>query len=287
MKKQTRTVAAGVLLLMILTVLFSSCSATGSNAPEYKDNADGCGLYRYTSSSTETAFTVPDTHAGKPVTELMDFCLANAEYLTEIHIGKNVKTIGIWAMTNCQNLEAIYVSEENPYFKSVDGVLYNKDMTQLLVYPNAKSKIVTDESGNTSGGEFVVPDTVKSIRANAFYLCGNLRSITFNEGLETVGDKAFLKCGGLESLALPSTLVEIGTDAFSYLDNAKLTVIEIPASVEKIGDYAFFSSSSSVEKVIVHKNSAADLELGKDWLPNQKNAINKEAPVEFVGEGNG
>ncbi len=287
MKKSLRSAFTGILLLALLTGLLSSCSVTGRNAPEYKDNADGCALYRYTSASTETVFTVPDTYEGKPVTELMDFSLANAEYLTEIHIGKNVKTIGIWAMTNCQNLEAIYVSEENPYFKSVDGVLYNKDMTQLLVYPNARSRIVTDEGGNTLGGEFVVPDTVKSIRANAFYLCGNLRSITFNEGLETVGDKAFLKCGGLESLALPSTLVEIGTDAFSYLDNAKLTVIEIPASVEKIGDYAFFSSSSSVEKVIVHKNSAADLELGKDWLPNQKNAINKEAPVEFVGEGNG
>lgn len=284
MKKTIKAVLSGILLATLVTGLFSSCTTTGNSAPEYRDNADGCGLYRYTSTSTETSFTVPDTYEGKTVTELMDFCLANAEYLTEIYIGKNIHTIGVWAMTNCQNLEAIYVSEENPYFTSVDGVLYNKDMTELLVYPNAKSPIETDANGNTSGGEFVVPDTVKSIRANAFYLCGNLRSITFNEGLETVGDKAFLKCGGLESLTLPSTLREIGVDAFSYLDNAKLTTIEIPASVEKIGDYAFFSASSSVEKVIVHKNSAEDLELGEDWLPNQKNAINQEAPVEFVGE---
>lgn len=284
MKKSFRSVFAGILLIVVLTGLFSSCSLTGNKATEYKENADGYGLYRYSSTPTETAFTVPDTYEGKNVTELMDFSFANAEYLTELHIGKHVHTIGIWALTNCQQLKAIYVSEENPYFTSVDGVLYNKDMTELLFYPNARSPIVTDESGNTSGGEFTVPDTVKTIRDNAFYLCGNLRSIQFNEGLEKVGNKAFLKCGGLESLTLPSTLKEIGDDAFSYLDNTKLTSIEIPASVESIGNYAFFSTASSVQKVIVHKDSEADLKLGNDWLPNKINAINQEVSVEYVGE---
>lgn len=284
MKKRIQSILAGILLCALLAGVFSSCSATGNSAPEYKANADGYGLYRYTSTSTEESFTVPDTYEGKNVTELMDFSFSNAEYLKEIYIGKNVKTIGVWAMTNCQKLEAIYVSEENPYFKSVDGVLYNQDMTELLVYPNAKFPTVTGENGEISGGEFTVPDTVRSIRANAFYLCGNLRLITLNEGLEKVGDKAFLKCTGLESLTLPSTLKEIGTDAFSYLDNAKLTTIEIPTSVEVIGDYAFFSTASSVQKVIVHKNSEADLKLGTDWLPNQVNSINQVVPVEYVGE---
>lgn len=284
MKKRIQSILAGILLCALLAGVFSSCSTTGNSAPEYKANADGYGLYRYTSTSTEESFTVPDTYEGKSVTELMDFSFSNAEYLKEIYIGQNVKTIGVWAMTNCQKLEAIHVSEENPYFKSVDGVLYNKDMTELLVYPNAKSPIVTGENGEISGGEFTVPDTVLSIRANAFYLCGNLRLITLNEGLEKVGDKAFLKCTGLESLTLPSTLKEIGTDAFSYLDNAKLTTIEIPSSVEVIGDYAFFSTASSVQKVIVHKNSEADLKLGTDWLPNQVNSINQAVPVEYVGE---
>lgn len=271
-----------IMLVAVLAVTFSSCSLTGTKKTEFKENADGVGLYRYANSSTETVFTVPEEYEGKKVTELMDFSLANAEYLTEVNIGKNITSIGIWAMTNCPVLQAINVSEENPNFKSVDGVLYNKDMTELLFYPNAKSPIETDKDGNTSGGEFTVPETVKSIRANAFYLCGNLRQITFNEGLEKVGDKAFLKCGSLESLNLPSTLKEIGTDAFSYLDNGKLTAIDVPASVETIGDFAFFSSASSVEKVTVHKNEA-DITLGKDWLPNQKNAINQKVPVEFVG----
>ena len=262
MKKRIQSILAGTLLCALLAGVFSSCSATGNSAPEYKANADGYGLYRYTSTSTEESFTVPDTYEGKSVTELMDFSFSNAEYLKEIYIGQNVKTIGVWAMTNCQKLE----------------------MTELLVYPNAKSPIVTGENGETSGGEFTVPDTVLSIRANAFYLCGDLRLITLNEGLEKVGDKAFLKCTGLESLTLPSTLKEIGTDAFSYLDNAKLTTIEIPSSVEVIGDYAFFSTASSVQKVIVHKNSEADLKLGTDWLPNQVNSINQAVPVEYVGE---
>lgn len=285
MSNRLKSVFACILMIAFLICLLSSCSITGNNAVEYKENEDGCGLYRYSGKSTETSFTVPDTYGENNVTELMDFSFANAEYLTEIYIGKNVRTIGIWAMTNCQKLEAIYVSEENPYFKSVDGVLYSKDMTELLFYPNARSPIITDDLGNISGGEFVVPDTVRTIRANAFYLCTDLRLIDFNDGLEKVGDKAFLKCTGLESLDLPSTLKEIGDDSFSYLDNTKLKVLEIPASVETIGNYAFFSTSSSVQKVIVHKNSEEDLNLGTDWLPNQINAINQEVPVEYVGMG--
>lgn len=284
MKCKTRSVFACIFTILLLVTFFTSCSFSENNKTKYKNVENGCALYRYTGSSTETVFSIPNEYNGKAVTQLMDFCFSNSEYLTEINIGKNIEKIDSWAMTNCQKLKSINVSEENPYFKSVDGVLYNKDMTELLVYPNNKNPIVTDENGNTTGGEFTVPDTVKVINDNAFYLCSNLRDIKLNYGLEKVGDKAFLKCSGLETLTLPSTLKEIGADAFSYLDNPKLTLIEIPSSVEKISDYAFFSASSSVEKVIVHKNSEKDLKLGEKWLPNQKNAINQKVPVDFVGE---
>ncbi len=254
-----------------------------SNQNSYKDNEDGCGLYRYKSTSTEEAFDVPDTYEGKPVTELMAFCLSNSEYLKELNLGENIKTIDPWALTNCPLLESINVDENNPYFTSVDGVLYSKDKTELICYPNGKTPIETDKSGAiTGGGAIVLPDSVKLIRDNAFYMCSNLYSVTFNDGLESIGDKAFLKCENLQAIDLPNTVKAIGTDAFSYCNS--VTKLEIPSSVDSIGDYAFFSTASKINNVVVHKESADDLTVGKDWIPNQSDSINKKIPVEYVGE---
>lgn len=278
---------AAILAVLILVLSFSSCSVNKKGS-EFEDVETGVKLHRYTGSSTETEYIVPEEQGGKPVVEIGDFGLANAEYLKTVTIGKNVKTISPWALTNCSKLEAILVDEENEYFTSIDGVLYNKDVTEVVAYPNGKTPLVKDNEGKViGGGEYVAPATVKHIRANAFYLCWNLYSVTLNEGLETVGDKAFLKCDNVRSINIPNTVTEIGVDAFSYMNT--LTSLEIPSSVKKIGNYAFFATESNIDKIVVH-NNRENIEIGdkndpeyKDWLPNQKGTFGTKVPVEFVG----
>lgn len=281
MKIKTKKVFSALLAVLIIAASLSSCSLSQSSL-SFQKNETGYALYRYKNTSTQTVFTVPDTYENEPVTELMDFSVSNSEYLKEIHIGKNIKEIGIWALTNCPTLEKIVVDEENPYFTTADGVLYTKDMTILLFYPNAKTPLVTDDKGTVTGGaEFKVPDSVKVIRSNAFYLCANLYTIEFNKGLETIGDKAFLKCGNLTKLELSDTVKTIGTDAFSYCD--ALAKVDIPASVTKIGDYAFFSTASSIEKIVIHQKDADALELGSNWIPQKKNSVKEKVEVEYMG----
>lgn len=281
MKKNIFIVVAFVVVIALSFAAFGSYTYS-SNKNSYKHTEDGYGLYRYKSTSVQEVFDVPETYEGEPVTELMSFCIANAEYLKEINISKNIKTIDIWALTNCPLLESINVDENNPYFCSVDGVLYNKDKTELIFYPNGKTVLVKNESGAVVGGELSLPDSVVSIRDNAFYLCSNLYSVTLNNGLKTIGNKAFLKCENLQKITFPDTVEEIGADAFSYCNSLK--AVEIPSSVKSIGDYAFFSTASQIEKIVLHHSSEADIELGKDWLPNHSDKISKKVPVEFVGE---
>lgn len=269
-------------LAVILACSLTACNGVGDQTSvQFKEAENGYALYRYKGASTQLEFDVPETHEGKPVTELMAFSLANSEYLETIRIGKNIEKIDAWALTNCPKLKEIQVDAGNAHFQAVDGVLYNKDKTVLLAYPNGKTPLTTDKDGKvTGGGVFSLPASVKEIGNNAFYLCENLYSITLNHGLEKVGDKAFLKCINLSALDLPDTLREIGTDAFSYCN--ALTALEIPASVRKIGDYAFFSTASSLEKVVVRQASAEALELGKDWLPNKKNSVREKVRVEYM-----
>lgn len=282
MKKKMKKILS-LCLILVLAFSFASCSGGPfSNAPQYKEDENGFGLYRYKSTSTETEFTVPDEADGKAVTQLMSFSLANAEYLVKLNIGKNIKYIDEWALTNCLNLEEINVDPQNPNFCSVDGVLYTKDKSTLLCYPNSKSPIQKDENGNyVSGGEYTVLPTVKEIRSNAFYLCDKLYKVNLNEGLEKIGNKAFIKCTNLSEINLPSTLTELGVDSFSYCDSVKS--LEIPSSVTKIGDYAFYSTASNIDKIVIHQDSEDALELGEDWIPNRANSVQEKVPVEYVG----
>lgn len=269
-------------LAIILACSLTACSSIGDQTSiQFKETESGYALYRYKGASTQAEFDVPETYEGKPVTELMAFSFANSEYLETIRIGKNIEKIDVWALTNCPKLKEIQVDAGNASFQSVDGVLYNKDQTMLIAYPNGKTPLTTDKEGKaTGGGRITLPASVREIRSNAFYLCENLYAVEFNQGLEKVGEKAFLKCANLSALNLPDTLTEISGDAFSYCN--ALTELEIPASVRKIGDYAFFSTASSLEKIVIHQKNADALELGKDWMPNKKNSVREKVAVEYT-----
>jgi hypothetical protein len=272
------------LLLAIITVfLLAGCSGINGDTEslKFKETGGGYALYRYKGNSKKTSFAVPDEHNGKPVVEIMDFALANSEYLIKISIGSNIERIGDWAFTNCGALKEYTADENSKYFKAVDGMLYNKDMTELISYPNGKAPLQYDSDKRlTGGGEIVIPQSVNKIRSNAFYICGNLYKVTFNNGLVEIGDKAFIKCSNLQNFTLPDTLQKIGVDAFSFCDS--LTAVTIPASVTVIGDYAFFSMSSSVREVVIRRKDGEGLQTGRDWLPKLKDTVNTKAEIKYI-----
>ena len=80
-----------------------------------------------------------------------------------------------------------------------------------------------------------MPNTVKTIDKYAFYLCYGLTNVEMSSQIEYIGYMAFGSCG-ITSIRLPNTLMSIGEEAFS---KSQLESIEIPASVEVIGNMAF------------------------------------------------
>jgi hypothetical protein len=78
------------------------------------------------------------------------------------------------------------VDPNNPAYSSIAGVLFNKGETSLIEYPL-----------EISGESYSIPDTVTNIGAYAFYLCGNLGSVTIPPGVTSVGQAAFYLCNDL------------------------------------------------------------------------------------------
>ena len=174
--------------------------------------------------------------------------------LTSITIPDSVTSIGDGAFTDCFNLTMIEVGAGNVNYTAVNGVLFNKEMTLLHIYPAAKTGanyVIPDSVTNIGNWAFngcnsltniTIPDSVTSIGQRAFRHCSSLRSITIPDSVTSIGRHAFSGCSSLTAIEIPDTITRIETYAFD--DCSSLTAIEIPDTVTSIGDGAFWDCSS-------------------------------------------
>lgn len=102
----------------------------------------------------------------------------------------------------CDNLTQIMVSDDNPGYKSLNGVLLNKDLTDIVFFPNGKS------------GSYIIPTGVTDLHCGTFLRSQQLNSVTIPEGVVSIGDWTFMDCEGLQSVTLPTTLSYLGDRAF-------------------------------------------------------------------------
>ena len=169
--------------------------------------------------------------------------------LTSITIPNSVTSIGEKAFYRCSALTTIYVAEANKFYSSVDGVLFNKDKTELICYPPSK----VDDSYNIPNSvksignsafedckkltNIKIPDSVTCIGNRAFGYCTNLSRITIPDSVTYISGYTFYSCKSLKSITIPDSVTSIGKGAFAYC--ASLTRVEIPNSVTSIGEDAF------------------------------------------------
>ncbi len=176
--------------------------------------------------SSLTSITIPDS-----VTSIGKVAFGWCSSLTSITIPDGVTSIGYGAFDRCKKLTQINVDKANTSYSSVNGVLFNKEKTELIRYPEGK----TDTS-------YAIPNSVTRIGSSAFYDCSSLTSITIPNSVTSIGDDAFYDCSSLTSITIPDSVTSIGWDTFSGCSS--LTSITIPNSVTSIGYYAFRNCSS-------------------------------------------
>lgn len=188
------------------------------------NNADG---YKVTS------VLIPNT-----VHTIQNYAFSNSEILTAAYIGSGVTSFGEEVFYNCRGLTEIVVHSDNPSYTSIDGVLYDEAMTNLIKCPSGKAGSVT------------IPDTVTLLSWHAFDACRNLEQLTIGRGITAIGPYTFQDSTSLVTLnfASGSALVSIGDWAFASCQS--LVAIDLPSNLEVIEDSAFQNCEALVSVVL-------------------------------------
>ena len=182
------------------------------------------GEYAFGNCSALRAIEIPDS-----VISIGEDAFWGCTNLTEVFIPHSVESIEGNPFVQCSNITSIEVDPNNKNYSSKDDVLFNKDQTELLIYP----------CGNEQTS-YSVPDSVTNIGSNAFAYCNNLTHIVITENVETIKDYAFVCCENLKSITIPESVTSIEEGAFDECSN--LNTVYYSGSQEKwnnieIADY--------------------------------------------------
>ena len=188
---------------------FEGCeSLTSVTLP---NSVTSIGVCAFMGCTNLTSINIPNG-----VTSIGFSAFVSCTSLTSITIPESVTSIEKLALSNCRALEAIDVDLNNSAYCSVDGVLFDKKVENLILYPISKK-----------GSNYTIPNGVKRISEYAFATRYSLINITIPDSVKTIDNSAFRNCSNLTDVYYTGTedqwkLINIGDTENQSLLNATI-----------------------------------------------------------------
>ena len=165
------------------------------------------GTVLFNGSTLEGNVNIPSSITSIPSHAFQYGCAA----VTSLNIHANVRDIADDAF---RELATISLTEGSSYFKVIDNVLYDYNVTKILCFPQLRE------------GEYEMPSTISSAGDYQFYHCTGLTGITLSNNLQSIGIDAFEGCINLPAITIPASVTTIGNNAFNNCPSLTNVVIE-------------------------------------------------------------
>ena len=218
---------------------------------EFELNETQTAYYIKKYKNYEKNIRLPEKYNNLSVIGVLPKAFMSSGGVENIYFPDSYVEINVGAFYDCTTLKNYYVTNTNPVYSSVDGVLYTKDEKSIVAFPVGRTKTVTVKEGTVSiqSGAFyssqakkiVLPESLEEIGTEAFAYAKKLTTINIPSKIINLPDGVFDTCLSLSDVSFSDSLEKISSRAFWGC--AKLTEIVFPSSLKTIGDSAFESCS--------------------------------------------
>lgn len=276
-----KVVFALVIIVAVSLSMYFSVRTVNSDTFEYKELKNGYQFDKFSNTGYITELDIDyvteiiydesnaDVHTNftlkkdtsKPVTVIREYALNCDEKVKVINIGADVLEIDGKSFYSCWALQRIEVDENNPNYCDVDGVLYNKDKTEIICVPTDRDTYLAEKYGyaqyDNNGARiepsvedenfaayerdvltYVIPSSVKTIGELCFNYA-NMTTVYIPEGVTTIETFGFYEIPRLANIYSYVPAGEV-TDTHYTSDEALGEVyLSLPNGLEYIGSDAF------------------------------------------------
>lgn len=243
-----------VLVVSISLSLFLSIRAVSNDEYKYAEVESGTELVKYSNVDNlkEVVIDYVNGDVSKPVTEIHEYAFNCDEIIETISIGKDVCKIDGKSFFSCKALRNILVDDDNPYYCDIDGVLYDKDCTEVICWPISHSLYLTEKAGYKlefpKDGSITADDCRWAVRIisecqgdekliSEYDDGGAIKKFTTLTGVTDFSAFNAKYSEDVSKYRIPETVTKIGKLAFAYSD---IYAIEMPEGVKSFGTMAFF-----------------------------------------------
>ena len=242
-------------------VIESGVTSIGSFAFYYFENLTSVSISNNVLSINSYAFfnceKLPSIVFPDGLINIAFMAFGGCSALSSLFLPKSVTIIEPMSFLSCYSLTSIEVDSENNSYTSENGVLFNKDKTAIICCPAGKEGeyVIPNSVKTIENAAFyscsiltaiIIPNSVTSIEQNAFIDCTSLISIAIPIGVSSIKEKTFFACKSLTSIMLPNSVTSIGQSAFNYCTS--LISITIPSGVTSIG-WGVFSDCTNLHLI--------------------------------------
>ena len=208
---------------------------------KYSEYDTYCGVAGI-GEATDTEIYIAATYNGKPVTHIIDGSFYNCKTITRLVIPDSVTKIGTSAFLGCSNLVSATIGNS---VKTIgDSAFGNCTGLTNVAMGNSVQEIYASAFSSTAITNLTIPDTVKNIGRLAFMGCKNLQYNVYNNA-NYLGN-AYNPYLALISIIEESTSCTVNEDtkiiAGAAFMGGKISSLNIPDSVESLGEYAFYAN---------------------------------------------
>lgn len=215
---------------------------------------------------------------GNNVEKIPSYFLNDCENITQITIPKNVKIIGGFAFSFCDNLKTIYYNAEdceteiasnntaNVFWtcNSLEDVCVGEGVKRIpdnlfaecrglknINIPNTVTEIGDYTFYSTALKEVIIPNNIAYLGVKSFSFCSNLKTLYFNaEDCDINSEDVFSNCDSLVNVEFGETVTKIPVGLFYYCRN--LSKVLLPNSITEIGANAF--NGTALNDIVIPNN---------------------------------